>query len=361
MKLDHHILECALLGASVLGGGGDFIKEGRELGDLAFQMGSPLLVDVDDVDPKGSIVTCATIHDRHPADFVPSPRARIRSLELLMENEKDHVVGVITSECTAPAVVNGWIESAVFGLPVVDAPCDGRGHPMAEMGSMRLHLDDGYISTQAFAGGDPSSGAYIEGVMRGALGAVSAMIRQNACSMGGWLAVARNPVSAEHVQKNGAPGAIRRAIALGEAMRSAASKGAGALVEAVEEFLPARRIYKGPVRNVDRFTAGGMNSGVVFLDGFEISFWKDFMTVEENGRRIATFPDLIVAMNARTGDVIRCDNIAAGQEVYFLVAPKRGLLLGGGMTCPELFEPLEKVLGREILPYLGSLCGHREE
>lgn len=355
------ILESLLLGASVLGGGVASMEEGRTLGDLALRMGSPCLLDMDDVEPHGTVVTCATITCPKDHGAVPSPRARVRSLELLLEGSVDHVAGVITSECAAHAVVNGWIESAMLGLPIVDAPCDGRGHPLAEMGSMKLHLQEGYLSIQSFAGGEPSSGEYIEGVMRGGIRTVSSMLRQNALSIGGWLAVARNPVSAEYVRENGAPGAIRRTIALGEAMRRAAEKGAGAIIEAVEEQLLARRVYQGPVQTVDRFTAGGMHSGTAFFGEFELSFWKEYMTLDKEGRRIATFPDLIPVFDARTGAAIPSDAVVPGQEVCVLVASRRNLLLGGGLSCPELLEPLEKILGREILAHLGELCGRAPE
>ncbi|HCL79478.1 MAG TPA: hypothetical protein DIC53_05875 [Synergistaceae bacterium] len=359
--LTRDILESLLLGASVLGGGQASMKEGRDLGDLALRMGSPYLLDIDDVDPHGTIVTCATITCPKDHGAVPSPRARVRSLELLLDGGVDHVAGVITSECAAHAVINGWIESAMLGLPIVDAPCDGRGHPLAEMGSMKLHLQEGYLSAQSFAGEEPESGEYIEGVMRGAISTVSSMIRQNAFSMGGWLAVARNPVSAEHVRDNGAPGAIRRTILLGEAMRGATDKGAEAVIETVEEQLLARRVYQGPVQTVDRFTAGGMHSGTAFFGEYELSFWKEYMTLEKEGRRIATFPDLISVLDANTGAAVPSDAVAPGQEVCVLVTSRRNLLLGGGLSCPELLEPLEKILGREILAHLGEPCSRAPE
>ena len=39
-------------------------------------------------------------------------------------------------------------------------------------------------------------------------------------------------------------------------------------------------------------------------------------------------------------------------EAAVICASRRELVLGGGMRSPELFEPAEKILGKEILAYL---------
>ncbi|NLD95654.1 MAG: DUF917 family protein, partial [Synergistaceae bacterium] len=217
LELTMDLLEEALLGGSVLGGGeGASIEEAMMLGELALKINSPALLDIQDIDPNGIVVTCAgvTCPHRMKAPFV-SPRAHVRSIELLLESGLPRPAALIASECGSGGIVNGWLQAAILGLPLVDAPCNGRAHPTPEMGSMGLHLAPEYQAVQAFAGGDPTQGTYIEGVLRGNVTTVSAMVRQDACIVGGLLAVARNPVKAGYLQENAAPGAIKLAIGLG--------------------------------------------------------------------------------------------------------------------------------------------------
>ncbi|NCB17591.1 MAG: DUF917 family protein, partial [Synergistales bacterium] len=211
------------------------------------------------------IVTCSTVTCPHRKDPFISPRARVRSIELLLESGAPRPSGLIPNECGSTGIVNGWIEGAILGIPLVDAPCNGRAHPTPEMGSMGLHLVEGYVSSQSFAGGNPAKGAYIEGILRGAVDTVSNMIRQDACVVGGILAVARNPVSAAFVRENGAPGAVKQAIRIGKAMKGAAGKGPEAVIAAAAEMLSATVIRCGEVEAVDRFTAGGIDTGTAFL------------------------------------------------------------------------------------------------
>ena len=91
LQLTMDILEEALLGASVLGGGeGTSIDEAMMLGELALKINSPLLLDVEDIPSDGTVVTCGTVTCPHSkkAPFV-SPRAHVRSIELLLESGLD--------------------------------------------------------------------------------------------------------------------------------------------------------------------------------------------------------------------------------------------------------------------------------
>lgn len=352
-ELTRELLEAAVLGASLLGGGGGgTVEEALEVGEMALKIGPLHLVDPDDLHPSGTVLTCSTVTCPHRKDPCITPRARVRSVELLLESGGPRPSGLIPNECGTTGMVNGWIEGAILGIPLVDAPCNGRAHPTPEMGSMGLHLVEGYISSQSFAGGSPAKGAYIEGILRGSVDTVSNMIRQDACVVGGILAVARNPVNAVYVKENGAPGAVKQAIRLGTAMKGAAEKSAGAVIEAAAEMLSATVIRCGAVDAVDRFTAGGIDTGTAFLGGYEVTFWKEYMTLEKDGERLATFPDLITLFDGDTGRIIPSDSLQPGMNAVIFIASRRELVLGGGMRSPGLFEPAEKILGKPILPFL---------
>jgi len=44
------------------------------------------------------------------------------------------ISGLISSEVGALGVVNGWVQSAALQIPVIDAPANGRAHPLGLMG-----------------------------------------------------------------------------------------------------------------------------------------------------------------------------------------------------------------------------------
>lgn len=353
MKLTEEILEAAVLGASVLGGGdADSLEAALHLGGLALKIGEPFLVDVEDLDPDGTVVTCSSVTCPRIEDPFVSARAYIRSLQLLLENGVDKPVALISNECSEAGVVHGWLEGAIFGIPVADAPCNGRAHPTSEMGSMGLHLVDGYASAAAFAGGNPERNKYMEGFLRGSVETVSAMIRHSACMAGGVLAVGRNPVKVSFLRENGAPGSVKQAIRIGQAMKSAAPEGPDAVADAVAEILSGSVVFRGRVDGVDRFTAGGMTSGKAVFGPWELTFWKDYMTLDEGERRAATFPDLITVFDRTTGRVVSCDDIAPGMDAAILAVQRKHLLLGCGMRSPALFEPAEKIVGKNIVQYL---------
>lgn len=353
IQLTEELLEAAVLGASLLGGGGRGSREeSLETGRMALKIGPLCLMDLDDMDQQGTLVTCSTVSPTQRGESFISPKARIRTVDLFLENRGFRPAGFIPNQCGCSAIVNGWIEGAVFGIPLVDAPCNGRSHPTTEMGSMGLHLVEGYVSSQFFAGGDQSRDIYFEGALKGDVNTLSHMIRHAANTAGNDIPVVRNPVSVDYVRRNGAPGAIKQAIHLGTVMKKAEREGPDAVIDGAAQVLSALVVRCGAVKGVDRFTAGGIDSGTAFLGDWEISFWKEYMVLERDGERIATFPDLITILDGNTGKVISSDKLEPGMNGVIFYASRKELILGGGMRTADIFEPVEKILGKPILPYL---------
>jgi hypothetical protein len=90
------------------------------------------------------------------------------------------IAGLISNECGGTATTNAWLQAASLGLPVVDAPCNGRADPTGMMGSMGLHAQAGYVSQQAAAGRDAGAGRYVEMSVSGSLETTSGLVRQAA-------------------------------------------------------------------------------------------------------------------------------------------------------------------------------------
>jgi hypothetical protein len=347
-------VEAAVLGGAVLGGGGGgSMRHGLELGRLAVQIGRPVLVDADECADDDVLVTCSGVGAPAAKKAFVSPRAYWRTVELLKDQSGTPIDGLITNECGGNAIINGWLQAALLDLPVVDLPCNGRAHPTGVMGSMGLEKVEGFVSFQAFAGGNPEENAYVEGCVSGSLSKASALVRQAAVQAQGLVGVARNPVAASYAKENAAPGAVSMGIELGMLMIQEKDKGADKLVSSVVEFLKGDIVARGVVKELKLETTGGFDVGMAYIDGYGVTFWNEYMTLERpDGERVSTFPDQIMTMDGETGMPVTSAELQKGQEVYLISVPKSRLRLGEGMRSRELMGEVERIVNKEIVPFL---------
>ena len=82
----------------------------------------------------------------------------------------------------------------MLGIPLIDAPCNGRAHPTGVMGSLNLHRDPNYITTMTCVGGRKELGRHVECTVTGSIDHCSKLVRAAAVEAGGLVAVIRNPV-----------------------------------------------------------------------------------------------------------------------------------------------------------------------
>ncbi len=351
--ITREMVEAAVMGGAVLGGGGGGSMEwGRELGELAVRMGTVRMVDIEDVDDDDTIITVSAVGAPAAREAMVQPMGYVRAVEILMEQAPIVADGLITNECGGTATINGWLQAAVLGIPLIDAPCNGRAHPTGAMGSMGLETQKDYVSYQAAAGGNPFQNRYLEVAVRGNIGQAAYLIRQAAVQAGGLVAVARNPVSAGYVRENAAPGAIGQCITLGQAMLAAEGRGGMAVIEAAAEVLEGRIVESGRVERVELVTSGGFDSGRVTIGDYELTFWNEYMTLEKGGERLGTFPDLIMTLDKSSGRPMSSADIREQQEVALLHVPRTNLLLGAGMFSADLLAAAEPIVNKELVKYL---------
>jgi DUF917 family protein len=332
MRLEEGDVHAAVLGGAVLGGGGGgTIEEGLRLG-LEALVGAP-------GDPRAQVL----------------PRDYLRAWELLMTLVDEPIGGVISCENGGTASVHGWIQSAVFNVPVVDAPANGRAHPTAAMGSMGLERVQDWRAVQAAAGGRPETGAYLEQRVAGSLSGTNMLIRLAAREAGGLVAVARNPVKASYLAEYAAPGALTQALELGRLLNDArAPRRLDAVIPVLEERLAARVIAIDEVRDYTLRSEGGYDVGSARIGTIELTIWNEYITLERAGERLATFPDLIVTLDRHTGMPLTSAELHPGRSIAILSAPAERLILGAGVRCPEHFLALEAAVDRQILPFVSE-------
>lgn len=101
---------------------------------------------------------------------------------------------------------------------------------------------------------------------------------------------------------------------------------------------------KGKVEKFSIETTGGFDVGYATVDGCELTFWNEYATAEKNGKRLATFPDLIMTINAETGEPVTTAMMEEDLEVYVIAADKENLKLSPTMFEPELLKATEDVI-----------------
>ena len=350
-QIDDEWIQYAVTGGTFLGGGGGGSPdEGLEFAQLAIDYGTPEIVPLETLEDDEIVLTVSAVGAPAATDRLVKPADYVRAFELVrdhLEAQGKSVAGMMTNEMGGAATVNGFIQSAVTGVPLVDATCNGRAHPTGPMGSIGLEGSD--ESVQSAVGGDPETGSHVELLIEATIDVAASTVRQAAQDAGGIVAVARNPVSAEYAAENAAVGVYEQAVTLGRYIETAGDGIAAA--EAVAEELDGSVPISGIVDDVTLETEGGFDVGTVDIAGAELTFWNEYMTLETDGERLATFPDLIALLDRDTGEPITTAALETGRDVSVVTAPATSLSLGAGMRSPALFEPVEDAVGKSVIEH----------
>jgi DUF917 family protein len=348
-ELDLHAVHAAVAGGSILAaGGGGWVDHGMLVGTTAVQYGTPRLATLDEIDPEAMLATVSAIGAPAAKDWQMLPGDYVRALELLMEAVEEPIVGTVTAQNGSSTTCNGWVASAVLGTLVIDAAGDGRAHPTGKMGSFGLAADDDYETVQAVAGGNRAQNRYLEVVTRGTVRHTANVLRTASSESGGFISCARNPLPASFVAEHAAVGAISFALDLGEVILAAQARGAAAMIAAVAEHLGGRILATGAVREKELRTENAFDIGRVAVGELELGFVNEYLTAESGGERLSTFPDVLATISTQTGRIISIAQLAVGDEVAVLCAPKARIPLGDGVKEPSVYPEVEAMLGKPL-------------
>ncbi|BAS28150.1 DUF917 domain-containing protein [Limnochorda pilosa] len=352
MRLTLESVHRAALGGAFLGGGGGGARaSGLQLGEMALAVGEPRLVRLDELREDDLIVTVSAVGAPAARDQYVKPMDYVAAVRALNERLEGRVAGLISSENGGLATLNGWFQSAVTGIPVVDATGNGRAHPTGVMGSMGLEAVADYRSIQAACGGNPATGHRLSLVVEASLAVADRIVREASVEAGGMVAVARNPVRAAYVAENGAVGSVSQAMDLGALIEAHQSEGGRAVAETLAGELGGRILAERPVRGYHVETVGGYDVGRLAVGDIDLTFWNEYMTAERGDERLATFPDLIATLDAETGTPLPSAEVADGQHVVVVAVPKGRMILGAGLRRPEALKPAEEVIQKPLAPY----------
>jgi DUF917 family protein len=346
-----------VMGGTVLGaGGGGPIEGGKKLSTLSTSMGQPTLISLDDLDDDDLVITASAVGAPAAINQFTLPVDALKAMELVQEKLNKPIAGIITNENGPASGVNGWLQSAVMNIPMVDCPANGRAHPTGLMGAMGIHRLPEYNSIQAAVGGNPATGKYLNMTVEGKIEVTANLVRQAAVQADGFVAVVRDPLPVSYLKENAAPGATTQAMNIGHAMINAMDKGASAVISAILESTGGRIFCEGKIQARELTTVGGYDVGnlrVVGTNSVSISFWNEYMTVEtDDGQRHATFPDLITVINLDSGIPLQSSDIKDGDNVAVLVVPMSKMILGKGVLLPETIKEAEDATQKELFNFM---------
>lgn len=354
--VDEKVAEAAIIGGAILGGGGGgWVEEGRRLAQLALKKGFREILPLEAFEPGKNILTVSALGTPSAGSDVLLPEDYIRAVELFLEKSSQEICGLMSSEVGAMAVVNGWVQAAYLGIPVADAAANGRAHPLGLMGSMGLHREKMFVSRQTAVGRRPTTRTQVERFFEGSIEETSQAVRNMAAELGGIVAVARHPVPVDYIRQNGAPGALGHAVSIGQAYQAQLKYSPLQSINAVKDKFGAGFVLTGRVKKVSLSQNAGFDVGEVAVETNEgegeLRFSNEYMTLELNKLRLATFPDLIMTFEAGSARPLITAAVKKDLEVFILTVPAAKLILGAGVKDPELVGRLESVIGKPISRY----------
>jgi hypothetical protein len=308
-------------GAAVLGtGGGGDPYIGRLLAEQAVRAHGPVrLVEIDEVPDDALVVPSAMIGaptvmlEKLPAGGEAA--AAMRALEEVLGRPVTHTVSIEAGglNSTVP-----FVTAAELGLPVVDADGMGRAFPEVQM----------VLCTLAGVQAAPLALADEKGnslVMRTVSNTWAERFARTATvEMGCSAMMAVYALSGAQLEEAMVPGTITLCEELGALIREqreAHGDGVGAVIERMR----GRELISGKVVDVARRTEGGFARGEALIAGegrsLRLHFQNEHLLAVLDDEVVASTPDLIVVLDAETGEPVTTEGLRYGQRVVALGAP----------------------------------------
>lgn len=315
-------LEWLTLGASVFGGGGggDPLLGSLMAGQALGPDGSVPLVDLDELDDDDLILPVAMVGAPTvmTEKFLSGDEGdRLRSQ---LEKELGRTVSAVC--CAELGGINGVIPltwAVRSDLPMVDCDLMGRAFPELQM------------TTAALAGIDISPVVMTDErgniVTFKTINATWAekMVRTVVGSMGGEASMCLYPMTVAQAKIATVPRSVSRAMAVGRVLLEATDDPIASLCESVEGFA----LVEGKIIDVDRQTTEGFSRGAVTIEGtgsdngrlLRMEFQNENTVVLENGKVLASVPDIITAVDVHTARPIVTELLRYGQRVSIVALP----------------------------------------
>ncbi|MGE7915476.1 DUF917 family protein [Lysinibacillus xylanilyticus] len=329
----------AVYGGAILGGG--LLEEGLKLVKEIFTIGAPHLIDITELDNEDLVASVAMVGAPSATNQYISNEQLCWSYRNMNTYTDNQVKGIITNENGAITTINGWLQSILLNVPVVDAPCNGRAHPTGIMGSLNLHEQQDYQSVQFYAGG--KNDFAIQGFVEGNLQNTAKTVRHASILAGGLVGVTRNPVTIGYLKEHGAPHAISSAIELGYCFLNGQTN--EEKMENVIRQLNGVHIVSGKVTDYSLTKKNGFDVGKLTVEDVHLTFWNEYMTLSKAGNIQSKFPDLIMTFDVDKMIPLPSASIKEGMRIAVIQVDQSNLTLSTTMKNKALLQEIDEVIG----------------
>lgn len=208
-------------------------------------------------------------------------------------------------------------------LPLVDADGMGRAFPELQM----LTLTIFGIPATPVAVADEKGNVVL--ITRAADNLwAERLARVCTVQMGGTASVAMYPLTGKQVKAAAIPGTISLCQTIGAAIRRARAEGRHPVAAAMA-VMDGHRLFTGKITDVLRKTAAGFARGEARLEGLGsyagrqcvVQFQNENLIARSGEKVLCTVPDLIIMLDAETGEPVTTEALRYGFRVEVLGVP----------------------------------------
>ena len=288
----------------------------------------------------------------------------LRALRAVEEAAGVKVAALISAEIGGANAMEPIVTAARAGLPIVDGDGMGRAFPEVQM------------STYFIYGLRPSPSAIADD--KGNVVVFKTMVdmywlerfaRHVAVDMGAGAGFATTPMPADFVKRVAVPGTVTQALEIGRTILDARAR----RLDVVGRLLAttgAMLLFTGKLIDVRREIKGGFAMGEANLAGFgdhagataRIAIQNENLVLWVDGVPVAMVPDLIINVEADTGQPITTEALRYGQRLAVLGLPAHELMKSVAaleVVGPRAFGYLE--LDYRPLPCLAAPSAQGED
>jgi uncharacterized protein len=312
-------------GAAVLGtGGGGNPYIGKLLAQQAIRRHGPVnLVTADEVPDDALVVQSAMMGaPTVMVEKLPAGDEARRAFEALQSFLGRSITHVTCGEAGGINSTIPFVVAASMQLPLADADGMGRAFPELQM----LIPSMSGIPATPMAIADEKGNVGIFRTVDNQW--TERLARSVTIDMGCTALIALYAMSGRQLKETAVHGTLSLAQDLGQAIREANRSHRDAVAELCDR-LRGHMLFRGKVSDVWRRTEAGFAKGAAKMDGLgacagsalELRFQNEHLLAVRDGQVVASVPDLIIVLDAETGEPITTEEIRYGYRVVVLGAP----------------------------------------
>jgi uncharacterized protein len=319
-NLDDLAVGAALLGTG--GGGNPYI--GTLLAKQAIrEAGEVELVSVDEV-PDDAVVVPSAMMGAPTVMVEKLPRGDeiIRAFRALQEFLGKEITHTVSIEAGGLNSTTPFSVAAHMGIPLIDADGMGRAFPEIQMVTPTMY---GVSATPMAIADEKGNAAIIETIDNRW---TERLARSLTIEMGCSAMIALYGMDGRMIKEAMVPGTIGLAEELGVLIREKRAAHEDA-IDAVLERLGGFRVLTGKIADVARRTETGFARGEAQIEGtgddagstLEIRFQNEHLVALRDGEIVVSVPDLIIVLDAETGEPITTEEMRYGFRVTVIATP----------------------------------------